>query len=56
LRASVEAMGFHIDDQLIYLTISIGVHLSLTQRRTPGVIEIADAALYQQKPMGVTGW
>jgi len=53
LRASVEAMAFHIDDQLIYLTISIGVATyPLHSAELQGVIEIADAALYQAKADG----
>jgi len=53
LRASVEAMEFHVDDQLLNLTISIGVatyptHSAELQR----VIEAADAALYRAKAGG----
>jgi len=53
LRASVEAMEFHIDDQLLNLTISVGVATYPTHcAEIRGVIEAADAALYQAKAGG----
>jgi diguanylate cyclase (GGDEF)-like protein/PAS domain S-box-containing protein len=53
LRASVEAMEFHVDDQLLNLTISIGVATYPTHSaELQGVIEAADAALYRAKAGG----